>query len=239
MSLKIFSRTLFVKNLIIFVMLSYFFVYFLENFNHPLFFTDLELFKAFSIQNIPFLGITLFLIFTISLVLRWSRFFFLIYSMGIFLYALRIYFTNDSSVVLPLSLIYMMVSYYFYILFSEELLGAIYRPQYEIADINPVKNRKLRLKIKYKGGEVDGHIINWDEGNVFFYTGNDLKLRGVVGLNLMLDGVNFSFEGKIVTAYNKGYGVRIIDNSSSESFNWNELYKILSDRGYGHLAKDL
>lgn len=237
MGVKIFSRNLFIKNLMIFVLLSFFFLYFVENFKHPRFFSDLGLLKEYALSNLLVFTITLLLTLSIFFLLKWSRYLFLVFCTGVFLYSIRVYFLSSSAAILPLSLIYMMCAYYFYTLFSEELKGALYLPNFVARDINPVPNKKLKILLRKNDNSLIGYLLNWDSRNVFVYLNDQIKLRGKVNLEMHLDGSVFCFEGKIVTAYNKGYGIKVTD-SASGVYGWEDLYQILLDRGYNQQTKE-
>lgn len=174
----------------------------------------------------------------IFVVVRWSKYLFLIYTLGIFAFSIRLYFVNNIPAILPLSLVYMMCSYYFYSLFQEELNGAIYIPNYEETDINPVFNKQLKVKITKSGKEYNAYLVNWDEGSLFAYLGTLDKLRGRVGISIEIDSTHFSFEGKVVTAYNKGYGIKVIPSREKTHFDWNQFFEVITDRGYNLVAKE-
>ena len=177
---------------------------------------------------------TIFVILFLYLLKKSSQIFFLVQCQLVSLYSLFIFYETLNKVVLFLSFIYIVTSYYLYLLMKIELIEPYYNANFSDRFLSSYHHEELKIELLSKGEKQVYFITNWGE-NGFFCRGDNSSLRGKVDLFTTLDGVDFKDHGVIVARNKLGVGVRIV-SGPSESPRWKDFCDIINELGLKPLS---
>jgi len=238
MGLKVHRYNEIIQNLILFLILSLFFLHIIISFSKGLSALNLaslkELFLEMPFLNVLFLGSLL----SIMKAKEFSKVFLILFFFHISAYGFLLFFENFDKIILVLNFIYIIFSFYFYICWTFELRKAIYLPCYTPYDIGDKTYYDLKGKVSLADGnkELLGFIVNWDKEGCFFYSKEKFpkKKKGYLTLQIEYEGLAFFQRAEIVTSYFNGVGLRFVSNSKEVAsiYSWNDFFKIIGDRGF-------
>ena len=238
MGLKVYKYNEVIQNLILFLILSIFFLHIVISFNKGLsalnWVSLKSLFFDLPILNLLFIGSIL----SIMRAKNFSKLFLILFFIYISSYSFLLFFENFDKIILVLNFIYIVFAFYFYIYWTFELRKAIYLPCYSPHDIGDKTYYDLKGKVLIKDSkeEILGYIVNWDQEGCFFYSKKLPVKRNKGGVTLVVEfeGLIFSQEAEVVTSYFNGIGLRFIINKKEDnsSYSWSDFFKIIGDRGF-------
>lgn len=157
----------------------------------------------------------------------------LLYLSSTWLYSFYILYQADLDKTLLLFVfLYILLSFYFYLLWDDELSLACYNPNFTVYDIDQSILLTLNLTIiPLKGEPVIVKLRNWDERSIFVEA--PTRIEGSVSVELMFEERIFKANGIVITQYDnyQGIGIRLTNKASSQ-FSWALCFDILHDRGF-------
>ena len=222
-----------ILNSIIFVILSSFFLYTIHA-------KSLDI-PFYSIKGLTIIyglgGLTiLFMLATVYWMIflrRNSSKLILAYLSSTWLYCFYVlYQANLDKTLLLFVFLYILLSFYFYLLWDDEISLACYNPNFSFYDIDQSVLLSINLSIvPLKGKSVVVKLRNWDERSVFVET--DKKISGPVSIELKFEERIFKAKGIVITQYDgyHGVGIRLL-NKATNQFSWPMLFDILHSRGF-------
>jgi len=234
MNIKVVKRSLVIKNLILFILFSIFYLHLLYSLNRGVSAFDIAGLKM-NIQNewaLVMLGLTS--IVSIFLGLKASRFiYFLFFSIVIVKGSIPLFKELDKFLLI-MNFIYLVFSYYFHLFWKLELSEAFYKPCFTKRDLGPKSALPFSVKVTDKNGiEVKGDLTNWDKNGCFIALKGAQSIRGKINVEIQYEERSFSQEGVVMTEYDNGVGIKFQKKASvAVHHSWADFYDILRDRGF-------
>lgn len=140
------------------------------------------------------------------------------------------YFDFDSldKILLLCVFLYMMIAFYFYQLWEEEVNLSCHNPNYTPNDID----NSVLVDITCQVNDQSGLLKNWDDISCFIQFPMPVQFFGEVLIEVKIDDTIFPIRAKVVsrTIDQKGYGLIIRENTSETRFNWSNFQELLHDR---------
>jgi hypothetical protein len=168
---------------------------------------------------------------------RLSRFFFIIHTIVVLLTITPMLLDSFDKLTMLLSFLFVLISYYYYLLLSDELAEPIYNPGYHQRDLDIITNTHLVTTVIDKNGvNYSGILTNWGPTSCFLRLNDPKgKPKKMVNLEVNFQGASFHDCGSIVSRYYSGVGVQLGGTSKPKgdsSLGWADLYQALNERGY-------
>lgn len=231
--LTLIRRSQTILNSIIFVILSCFFLYTIHAKSLEITFYS---WRGVAIFNGPGGLITMLMVATVYWMIflkKNSSKLLLFYLSCTWLYSFVIIYQADLDKTLLLFVfLYILLSFYFYLLWDDELSLACYNPNFSIYDIDQSILMSLELQIiPLRGDPVKAQLRNWDERSIFVELPSPIE--GPVSIELKFENRVFKTKGLVITQYNNyhGVGIRLLHKATNQ-FSWLSCFDILHDRGF-------
>ncbi|MFZ4712837.1 MAG: hypothetical protein ACOYL6_03945 [Bacteriovoracaceae bacterium] len=144
-----------------------------------------------------------------------------------------LYLSHLDKVLLGLIFFEVLISFYFYLLWNEELNLACHNPDFTLYDLDPESFHQIQASLIVKDSRCEAILSNWDDQSCFVKLVNPISLTGEVKLEIVYDGQNFEESGKIVSEYGdfKGVGIKWNLKQQTDKFNWKNFYEVIYERG--------
>jgi hypothetical protein len=144
-----------------------------------------------------------------------------------------LYLTHLDKILLGLVFFEVLLSFYFFQLWNEELGLACHNPDFTIYDLEPDSFHTFEGHLDLKQKYYPFTLSNWDENSCFVKLQNPGPISGECTVTLKYDGQSFVQKGKIVSEYGgyQGVGIKFINDKKHQAFNWMNFYEILHERG--------
>jgi len=144
-----------------------------------------------------------------------------------------LYLTHLDKVLLGLVFFEVLLSFYFYQLWNEELSLACHNPDFSVYDLNPESFHTFHGHLDLKQKYYQFTLSNWDENSCFIKLKNPGPISGECLVTINYDGQEFIQKGKIVSEYGdfQGVGIKFLKDKNNPNFNWTIFYEILHERG--------
>jgi hypothetical protein len=238
MKMKIIHRSSIIWNLILFMLLSFIFIYiqkaiFLEKSAF-----SLDFLKVTVLDNLYLLSS---LVVTSLLIYKLKKICKIVYIgtvLFVSVYSVLNLFEEFSKLILVVLFLYFLLSYYFYFLLKSDLNLSFYNPSFDNNNLFDPMLFKINCSVGYKVNGVesstDGCLTNWDDAGCFISLSSALPKNSIVNkLSISFDNQTFEDDVKVVTILKdrEGLGLSFNLNKSHNIFNWNELNKIITDMG--------
>ena len=233
MNLKIIHRSSSIWNIIVFTLLSIFFLFAQDAIIHDKSALNFLYLKAFIINSKFLVGFTLFTIISIFSMRKSSRYLYSLQAACIIGLIIKDLFYDFDKFIILMLFIYILFSYYFYILLSLELKRAFVNPGFSTNELFDPMLKKIKCTLTLKDEQFEGYLSNWDEYSCFM----SLKLlqnptERTGRLVIFYDDHEFSQSAQVATmALGYGVGVKFLAEDNN-LFNWNEFNKIINDLGF-------
>lgn len=233
--LKVKKKDTIITNVLIYLCLSFFFLYIQHAYRHHLspfsvvyFKKSFELFWYVAI----YLGAASFLIY------HHHRMSLLIYKIGVFLVGFKVVeglFVEFNKIIVIAMFFYIVISYFLYQLLKFYLELASINPNYADSDLFPPLLREIRCKINSDDFEIDGHLSNWDPDGCFIKMNEPRNISDKVKVTIYFRDREFSEHGEVVavTTDSSGVGIKFEKTAKEIStFNWAEFMEIAHELGF-------
>ena len=233
MRLRFYRRGAVIRNQMVFILLSLVYVQIITAISAGSSALDIEAFLQLLEQHKIIVGLGAVTFLLVYMVKTLAKYLFFLYALGITFLSIKIFLQSFDKLILVLSCTYILVAYYFYLLFSEELKQSIYYPGFFDNTVGPKCEYNIPLSIQSSKVKTKGILSNWDAESCFVVIDKNGKIpKGKVGLTLNFEGKEFSFEGFVNTKIGHGVGIRLQLERGEAWFGWPEFYEIIEGRGY-------
>jgi hypothetical protein len=244
MKLKIIHRSSTIWNIIVFVLLTFFFLFaesaILKNKSG----FDLQFFRSFILDQKIFLIGVLITSLSIYLHMKVSRFFLLLTTLLTIIKTTIDLYSDFDKFIITMLFFFILVAYYYLILLKTELQKAYLSPNFSTRELfDPMlykipcgvtaDQEQLEIAIdKVIGSE--SYLLNWDEDSCFISCKwQDLPKNKKIKFVVEYNGYIFSQKAKIVSfKKNLGLGLVFLNERENLTFKWAEFNKIINDLGF-------
>ncbi len=243
--MKIHSRPLIVYYVVLFSALAPYFVHLSYSLQNGTSAIDRTFLITFVRENVSLFALSL-----ISIIFAWklsslTKFLVSFLAVVCLIYSMSIALVDFNKVILIMDFFFLVTAYYLMMVFSGEISSASYNPLYVKSTIGRRSEYDLPCSVKLATQEIHGTLTNWDEQGCFISLEvNDSllpNLEPTLEVETRIDDIHFNQNGRIVTSFEGGIGIRFSINTklSSEGYNWSEYFKIIDHRGFTPRSKTL
>lgn len=233
--LKVRRKDSVVFNSIIFLILSFLFLYLQYAYRHqlsPLSVTYLrKSVELFWYVSIP-MGLAIFFLWRIRY-------------LGIYLYmactllvsykVIEGLFIEFNKVIVVALFFYVIISYFIYQILDQYFATASINANYDTEDLFSPMLREIPCVVQVGEISLSGILTNWDESGCFLKLEEKKNLPRKVGLLIRFEGREFFQEGEVVAQSQDFLGVGIKFKTLSKSlktFNWAEFVELVHELGF-------
>ncbi|MBA2405244.1 MAG: hypothetical protein H0V66_10775 [Bdellovibrionales bacterium] len=233
--LKVKKKDVLVLNLIIFLGLSFVFLYLQYAYRHHLSPFSMAYLKK-SVELFWYASVPL--IFCAILVWRHHRWSLPVYSFCALLISYKVIeglFIEFNKIIVIALFCYTVISYFLYQLFSYYLSLASLNANYSPSDLFDPLLREMPCSIVVEELEIPGHLTNWDDEGCFIKTNHPSMLGQKVKVIIQFKGRKFEQEGELVahSVDFKGIGIKFGKTPKGLNvFNWAEFNELIQELGF-------
>lgn len=236
MNVRIFYRSATVWNIILFILLAFFFLYFQEGLLGARSVFEKSFLKRFLWEYAPVHGLILVSSISVFLLKKASRPLFIFTSLVVIGATLKNLYGDFSKLIIIALFLYTLITYYFYQFLSIEVAESYYNPLYNEDDLFAPMLKRLECEIKdAKGNTMSGWMTNWNENGCFVYLGDqEMTLQGKsYDVILALAERPFMAKASVASksADGKGIGLKL-ENKAHDEFSWKDYHSIVDQMGY-------
>lgn len=231
--LRLKRRPLVIKNLIVFVVLSFIYYMIIQNYIFGFsIFNNVELLTSLLRQNLLIIILSILGCFWALNWFKYLEWFFIFFALTILWPSIDFAVSHYDKVVLLSGFIYAVFSIFLFFIIKNEKQKALYLPSYFYNQIGKRTFYPLRVSLHLPDKTIEGDLTNWDESSCFVSFDEDVQLKGTVILQMTFDDVLFGQKAVVTTQYDsRGYGF-VFKPDKKEIPGWDEFFSIISDRGY-------
>jgi hypothetical protein len=234
--LKVIKKDILILNLIIFLLLSFGFLFLQYAFRHHL--SPFSL--AYLRKSFELFWYAIFPIFITAWLIwkhhRWSSYFF---SFCVFLVSYKVIegiFIEFNKIIVVALFCYGVIAYFLYQLFNYYLSLAALNANYSSEDLFSPILKEINCNISIKDETHVGYLTNWDEEGCFIKLHRPLsKVPSEVAIKVNFKGRDFNQNGAVVAHSIDLTGIGLKFGSSTKDlnvFNWNEFNELVDELGY-------
>ena len=222
------------KKLMIFIILSLYYLYIVHAFivGHGI--LNGEEWINFSKDKTLLFIFSLFVAVSVFQAKKWSKMALLVLVIWICSESFYSFYQTQNKVVLLGTFFYSIMSFLILLLWREELKSSVFNPNFSKNQLHRKDKYNLPVKITGQKNEYGGVLTNWDKDSCFIHIENKkqavLALKGWVKVTMNFLGKDFCAMGQVMTKYSDGFGIRFGEKKEA-SPNWNDFYAIIMDRG--------
>lgn len=234
--LKVIKKDILVLNLVVFLLLSFVFLYLQYAYRHHLSpFSIAYLRKSLELfwyALIP-LGVSAWLVWKHH---RWSATVFSICGLLISYKVVEGLFIEFNKIIVVALFCYGVISYFLYQLFQYYLSLASLNANYSQTDLFKPLLREIPCTFKTEDQTIAGYLTNWDEEGCFIKLANPLaKAPDSSAVTIHFKGRDFTQNGEVVAHSVDLTGVGLKFGSTTKDltvFNWTEFTELVHELGY-------
>lgn len=233
--LKVKKKDPVVMNTIIYLLLSFVFLYLQYAYRHQLspvsmvyLRKSVELFWYIAIP----IGIAAYLIWRIQRIAAYA------YGFCIFLVTYKVVeglFIEFNKIIVIALFFYTVIAYFLYQLLKVYWDNASINPNYDKADLFPPLLKVIGISLGKEGNEGDGILTNWDADGCFIKLTKSAKFTGQLMVKIRFENREFVQEGEVVaqTLDLTGVGIKFKQSSKDlKVFNWDEFTELIQELGF-------
>lgn len=233
--LKVRKKDSVVFNAILYLFLSFVFVYLQYAYRHQLSPIS-QVYLRKSVELFWYVAAPL----GISILLLWRMHSWAIFSFVacVFLVSFKVVeglFIEFNKIIVVALFFYVVISYFFYQLLGQYWQVASINPNYEASDLFDPMLRKINCKVEFGDKEVQGALTNWDAGGCFIKLDSSEKIPRRVRLQVNFGGRIFLQEGEVVAQTHdlSGVGIKFQEIPKDLNvFNWSEFVELIQELGF-------
>lgn len=233
--LKVKKKDIIVTNVILYLGLSFLFLYLQHAYRHHLspfsmvyLRKSLELFWYVAIPTIA------------AMILVWKHHAYALftYSFCIFLVSFKVVeglFIEFNKIIVIALFFYVVISYFLYQLLAYYYSLASLNTNYSSHDLFEPLLKKIPCSLKFEDKTVSGFLTNWDQEGCFVRLDESLLIPEFVEIQVAFQGREFLHEGEVVAETRDLMGVGIKFEQKSKDlnvFNWSEFTELVHELGY-------
>lgn len=233
--LKVQKKDTIILNVIIYLVLSFFFLYLQHAYRHHLSPFSLVYFKK-GLELFWYVVITLCV--TGFLVWKHHRYALFFYCFSIFTIGFKVVegiFVEFNKMIVITTFFYAVISYFLYQLLKYNLNLASINPNYSVRDLFSPLLKKIPCEVVYGEHVHSGHLTNWDEEGCFVKIEDGKIKGGSVIIKVHFRGREFIQEGEVVSSSLDYAAVGIKFEKTKKElnvFNWAEFMEIVEELGF-------
>ena len=233
--IKVKKKDTIILNVVLHLVLAFFFLYIQHAYRHHLspfslvyFKKGLELFWYVALA----LGLSSFFIW------RHHRHSLLFYQMSILLVGFKVaegLFIEFNKIIVVAMFFFVVISYFLYQLLKFYLNLASVNPNYSPADLFDPLLKDIPCKVTFSGIEIKGNLSNWDDEGCFIKLEDSKPLPPKLKVVITFRGREFSQDGEVVasTLDLSGVGIKFRETIKDLNvFNWSEFMEIVEELGF-------
>jgi hypothetical protein len=234
--LKVIKKDILVLNLVVFLLLSFAFLYLQYAYRHHLSPFSLAYLRKslelFWYALIP-LGISAWMVWRHH---RYSATFFAICVWLISFKVVEGLFIEFNKIIVVALFFYGVISYFLYQLFQYYLSLASLNANFSQTDLFKPLLREIPCTVKIEDQDLTGYLTNWDEEGCFIKLAKPLsRAPGSSSLTIHFKGRDFTQNGEVVAHSVDLAGVGLKFGSTTKDltvFNWTEFTELVHELGY-------
>lgn len=234
--LKVKKKDTIIINVVIYLILSFFFLYLQHAYRHHLSpFSLVYLQKGLEL----FWYIALILLISIILIWRHHRFAILAYQISIFAVGFKVMeglFIEFNKIIVVAMFFYVIISYFLYQLMASYLKMASINPNYEASDLFQPLLKEMPCFLVYGETHLEGNLSNWDMDGCFIKLNSAAKkLPKKLEVKVIFGGREFVQHGEVVAGTRDLTGVGIKFEKIKKDlnvFNWSEFMELVHELGF-------
>lgn len=233
--LKVKKKGGIVVNVVLHLLLSFFFLYIQHAYRHHLSPFSEVYFKR-SLEM--FWYIAAFIVISGALIWRHHRYSLLLYKISIGLVSFKVVeglFVEFNKIIVITMFFYLTISYFLYQYFAEYLKLASINPNYKKTDLFSPLLKELPCEVSWGEERHKGILSNWDSLGCFVKLESKTRLPKKVQLKVFFQDREFVHEGAVVaeTKDCTGFGLKFEEKEKSlDVFNWSEFMEIVQELGF-------
>lgn len=233
--LKVKKKDTIILNVLIYLFLSFFFLYIQHAYRHHI--------SPFSLVYMR-KGLELFWYVALTLLIsgwmiwRHHRLSILMYRLSVVLVGFKVVeglFIEFNKIIVIAMFFYVTISYFLYQLLNYYLSIASINPNYSSDDLFDPLLKKIHCKVSCDEFEVSGHLSNWDNEGCFIKLDSAKAFPSQVKVTVFFSDREFVQNGEVVasTPDSTGVGIKFETTAKDLSvFNWTEFMEIVQELGF-------
>lgn len=233
--LKVKKKDIIVSNVILYLGLSFLFLYLQHAYRHHLSpFSVVYLRKSIEL----FWYVAIPTIATMILVWRHHRWALMAYNFCIFLVSYKVIeglFIEFNKIIVIALFFYAVISYFLYQLLAYYYSLASINTNFSSSDLFEPLLKKIPCTLSFDSTSVNGFLTNWDYEGCFIKLESASTFPGKIQLKVDFQGREFVQEGEVVAEARDLHGVGIKFEKKSKDltvFNWSEFNELVHELGY-------
>jgi hypothetical protein len=233
--LKVRKKDTIILNVVIYLALSFFFLYIQHAYRHHLSPFSLVYFRK-GLELFWYVAITLLV--CAGMIMRHHRHSLLMYKVSVFLVGFKVIeglFIEFNKIIVIAMFFYATISYFLYQLLKYYLGLASINPNYSPNDLFKPLLKDIPCKVHVADVEAAGNLTNWDDEGCFVKLQAPLVVPSKVTITIFFRDREFVQRGEVVasTADLTGVGIKFEKTVKDLSvFNWAEFMEIVHELGY-------
>lgn len=229
--MKFIKRPVVIKNVLLFCLLSLFYLSVVESLEVGVSALDLKQFVSKLKQDTLLVSGALLTFWMVFKGMRISPYAFLLFCSYITVRSFGIFFIDLDKVILFLIFFYSVVAYNFFLFLRLELKEPFYNPSYPKNILPEFSYKKLPLTVKQDGVAHQAYLTNWGENGFYLqFKEKEVTLRGLIEAEIEIEGQTFFANGEVMTSNTTGVGVRVTKNPVPD-LGWSDYYGIINELG--------
>jgi hypothetical protein len=229
--LKFIKRPIVIKNILLFCLLSLFFLSVIESLEGGVSALDFKQFISRLRGDFLLVAGSMITFLSIYKGARFSPYLFLVFCSYIILRSFYVFFIDLDKVILFLIFFYSIVSYNFYLFLKMELREPFYNPSFPTNILPSFEYKKLPIVIKKDSKSYEAYLTNWGENGFFAQVSDAQKVRGSLDIEITIEGQTFFATGEVMTTNEAGVGVKVTKNPVPD-LGWSDYYGIINELGF-------
>jgi hypothetical protein len=236
MNMKIFYRSTTVWNILLYVMLSFVFIYLSRAIYVSSSIFEKEFLLGFLRSNAYIIALYVATCLSVYALVRVSKVFFILTALASIGFISYLLIMDFSKLITLILFLYIIISYYLYNFLDTQLNEAFYNPMFKEDNLFEPMLKKFKCSCELKDKKVLGYLTNWNENGFYIYLDEEVRPREMknVKINIYFEEHEFSCRVKLVSSLkdNKSFGLKVIDHNESEDLSWFSFYQIIDKMGY-------
>ncbi|OFZ45252.1 MAG: hypothetical protein A2485_06010 [Bdellovibrionales bacterium RIFOXYC12_FULL_39_17] len=230
------------RNMVLFISLSLFFVHIQNSINTGVSSFDLEKFVSLLTTEKTMVLLSLLSIFSVLYANRISKIFFALFSFFVIYNGFATFFTKLDKIILLMNGLYVVLAYFFYLFWHFELNESVYVPGFSTSMIGKksLYNIQVELLAEFRD-PMKGIMTNWDEVGCFIALDDefDETIKKNVKIYISFAGKEFCQWGEIISGYGNGVGIKFFEGEDEHDLDlkWKDFFSIITDRGYDQYSE--
>lgn len=144
-------------------------------------------------------------------------------------------FIEFNKIIVIATFFYAVISYFLYQLMNHYLDSANINPNYSENDLFEPLLSKIPVVVLDSDKSYPGHLTNWDSSGCFIRLDSAAELGTKVSVSIQFQGRTFTEKGEVVaeTPDHRGVGIKFESTLRSlETFNWTEFTELIEELGF-------